>query len=37
MADYIYKKTQGINVTNDIILEASDKCDYFKDKMSDKK
>ena len=37
MADYIYKKTQGINVTNDIILEASDKCDYYKDKMSDKK
>lgn len=37
MADYIYKKTQGVNVTNDIILEASDKCDYFKDKMSDKK
>ena len=37
MADYIYKKTQGISVTNDIILEASDKCDYYKDKMSDKK
>ena len=37
MADYIYKKTQGINVTNDIILEASNKCDYYKDKMSDKK
>lgn len=37
MADYIYKKTQGINVTNDIILEASNKCNYYKDKMSDKK
>ena len=37
MADYIYKKTHGVNITNDIILEASSKCDYYKDKMSDKK
>lgn len=37
MADYIYKKTKGIGVNNDVILEASNKCDYYKDKMTDKK
>ena len=37
MADYIYKKTHGIEVTNDIILEASNKCGYYKNKMSDTK
>lgn len=37
MADYIYNKTHGVEVTTDIILEASNKCDYYKDKMSDTK
>lgn len=37
MADYIYKKTHGKGVNTEIILEASDMCDYYRGKMSDKK
>lgn len=37
MADYLYKKTKGLNVTNDLILEASDHCDYYKGCMNDTK
>ena len=39
MADYLYKNyfIKGKEVTKDAVLEASDKCDYYKGKMTQEK
>lgn len=37
MADYIYKKKHGVDVTNDDIIAASQAVDYYKNSMTDNK